>query len=49
VQSAGLMSLGQDHATVLVAADATVSNNAMRQIDPMLQKSEKPVLMWIYN
>ncbi len=27
----------------------TVSNNAMRQIDPMLQKSEKPVLMWIYN
>ena len=28
VQSAGLMSLGQDHATVLVAADATVSNNA---------------------
>ncbi|MDQ1162996.1 hypothetical protein QE422_003364 [Chryseobacterium sp. SORGH_AS 447] len=27
----------------------TVSNNAMRQIDPMLQKSRKPVLMWIYN
>jgi Mce-associated membrane protein len=28
VQSAGLMSLGTDHATVLVAADATVTNNA---------------------
>ena len=28
LQSAGLTSLGQDHATVLVAADATVSNNA---------------------
>lgn len=28
VQSAGLMSLGTDHATVLVSADATVTNNA---------------------
>ncbi len=27
----------------------TVSNNAMKEIDPMLQKSKKPVLMWIYN
>ncbi|WP_027378989.1 murein L,D-transpeptidase catalytic domain-containing protein [Chryseobacterium daeguense] len=27
----------------------TISNNAMREIDPMLQKSKKPVLMWIYN
>ncbi len=27
----------------------TISNNAMRTIDPMLQKSGKPVLMWIYN
>ncbi|WP_146943660.1 murein L,D-transpeptidase catalytic domain-containing protein [Chryseobacterium hagamense] len=27
----------------------TVSNNAMKEIDPMLQKSGKPVLMWIYN
>jgi hypothetical protein len=27
----------------------TVSNNALRKIDPMLQKSQKPVLMWIYN
>lgn len=27
----------------------TVSNNAMQEIDPMLQKSGKPVLMWIYN
>nr|WP_306552755.1 murein L,D-transpeptidase catalytic domain family protein [Chryseobacterium sp. WG23] len=27
----------------------TISNNAMRKIDPMIQNSEKPVLMWIYN
>jgi hypothetical protein len=27
----------------------TISNNAMRKIDPMIEKSEKPVLMWIYN
>lgn len=27
----------------------TISNNAMREIDPMIQKSGKPVLMWIYN
>ncbi|MGG7550631.1 murein L,D-transpeptidase catalytic domain-containing protein [Chryseobacterium arthrosphaerae] len=27
----------------------TVSNNAMKEIDPMIQKSGKPVLMWIYN
>lgn len=27
----------------------TVSNNAMKEIDPMLQKSGKPVLMWIYD
>ncbi|WBZ95309.1 murein L,D-transpeptidase catalytic domain family protein [Chryseobacterium wangxinyae] len=27
----------------------TISNNAMREIDPMIQKSENPVLMWIYN
>lgn len=27
----------------------TVSNKAMREIDPMIQKSGKPVLMWIYN
>ncbi len=27
----------------------TISNNAMKEIDPMLQKSKKPVLMWIYN
>lgn len=27
----------------------TVSNNALKTIDPMLQKSEKPVLFWIYN
>ncbi len=27
----------------------TVSNHAMKQIDPMLQRSEKPVLMWIFN
>ncbi|WP_343660787.1 murein L,D-transpeptidase catalytic domain-containing protein [Chryseobacterium sp.] len=27
----------------------TVSNKAMREIDPMIQKSGKPVLMWIYH
>ena len=27
----------------------TVSNNAFREIDPMIQKSHKPVLMWIYQ
>ncbi|MGX5686494.1 murein L,D-transpeptidase catalytic domain-containing protein [Chryseobacterium cucumeris] len=27
----------------------TVSNNAMKEIDPIIQKSGKPVLMWIYN
>ena len=27
----------------------TISNNAMREIDPMIQKAKKPILMWIYN
>ncbi|MFY1047160.1 murein L,D-transpeptidase catalytic domain-containing protein [Chryseobacterium sp. GP-SGM7] len=27
----------------------TVSNNAMRIIDPIIQQSQKPVLMWIYK
>ncbi|MCS4302494.1 murein L,D-transpeptidase catalytic domain-containing protein [Chryseobacterium sp. BIGb0232] len=27
----------------------TISNNAMKEIDPMIQNSTKPVLMWIYN
>ncbi|WP_228441202.1 murein L,D-transpeptidase catalytic domain-containing protein [Chryseobacterium phosphatilyticum] len=27
----------------------TISNNAMKKIDPMIQNSKKPVLMWIYN
>lgn len=27
----------------------TVSNNALREIDPILQETSKPVLMWIYN
>ena len=27
----------------------TISNNAMRKIDPILEKSKKPVLMWIYE
>jgi len=27
----------------------TVSNNAMKEIDPMIQESGKPVLMWIYQ
>ncbi|QIY90685.1 murein L,D-transpeptidase catalytic domain-containing protein [Chryseobacterium gallinarum] len=27
----------------------TISNNAMKEVDPMIQNSKKPVLMWIYN
>ncbi|KMQ60178.1 peptidase [Chryseobacterium angstadtii] len=27
----------------------TISNNAMREIDPMIQKTGKPILMWIYQ
>ncbi|WP_159477344.1 murein L,D-transpeptidase catalytic domain-containing protein [Chryseobacterium sp. 18068] len=27
----------------------TISNNAMKELDPILQNSEKPLLMWIYN
>ncbi|GAB0157089.1 murein L,D-transpeptidase catalytic domain family protein [Chryseobacterium sp. Alg-005] len=27
----------------------TISNNAMREVDPMIRSSEKPVLMWIYR
>ena len=27
----------------------TVSNNAFKEIDPLLKNSKKPVLMWIYN
>lgn len=27
----------------------TISNNAMREMDPMIEKSGKPVLMWIYQ
>lgn len=27
----------------------TVSNKAMKEIDPMIQKAGKPVLMWIYQ
>ncbi|RZJ51229.1 MAG: peptidase [Chryseobacterium sp.] len=27
----------------------TISNNAMREIDPMIEKSGKQVLMWIYH
>lgn len=27
----------------------TISNNSMLEIDPIIQKSEKPVLMWIYQ
>lgn len=27
----------------------TVSDNAMKEIDPLIQNSKKPVLMWIYN
>jgi hypothetical protein len=26
----------------------TISNNAMKEIDPVIQKSTKPILMWIY-
>ncbi|WP_117585884.1 murein L,D-transpeptidase catalytic domain-containing protein [Chryseobacterium luteum] len=28
---------------------STVSNNAMKEIDPMIQKTGKPVLIWIYQ
>lgn len=27
----------------------TISNNAMNEIDPVIQKSTKPILMWIYR
>lgn len=27
----------------------TISNNSMLEIDPIIQKSEKPVLMWMYQ
>lgn len=27
----------------------TISNNALKELDPIIQNSEKPVLMWIYN
>ncbi|AZA86500.1 peptidase [Chryseobacterium shandongense] len=27
----------------------TISNNAMKRVDPILQQSKTPVLMWIYN
>ncbi len=27
----------------------TISNNAMKELDPIIQNSEKPLLMWIYN
>ena len=27
----------------------TISNNAMKNIDPMIKNSKNPVLMWIYN
>ena len=27
----------------------TVSNNAFKEIDPLLKNSKKPILMWIYN
>lgn len=27
----------------------TISNNAMRTLDPILEQSKKPVLMWIYQ
>lgn len=27
----------------------TISNNALKTLDPMLQKSKKPVLFWMYN
>ncbi|MGO4708812.1 murein L,D-transpeptidase catalytic domain-containing protein [Chryseobacterium sp. 2TAF14] len=27
----------------------TISNNAMKELDPIIQSSEKPLLMWIYN
>ncbi|REC43175.1 murein L,D-transpeptidase catalytic domain-containing protein [Chryseobacterium sp. 5_R23647] len=27
----------------------TISNNAMKELDPIIQNSKKPLLMWIYN
>ncbi|MGE6396277.1 murein L,D-transpeptidase catalytic domain-containing protein [Chryseobacterium scophthalmum] len=27
----------------------TISNNAMKELDPIIQNFEKPLLMWIYN
>lgn len=27
----------------------TISNNAMKELDPIIQNAEKPLLMWIYN
>jgi len=27
----------------------TVSNNAFKEIDPLIKNSKKPILMWIYN
>lgn len=27
----------------------TISNNAMKELDPIIQHAEKPLLMWIYN
>nr|WP_262908804.1 murein L,D-transpeptidase catalytic domain family protein [Chryseobacterium turcicum] len=27
----------------------TISNNAMRELDPIIQNAKKPLLMWIYN
>jgi len=27
----------------------TISNNAMKELDPMIKNSKKPVLMWIYK
>ncbi|WP_312083360.1 hypothetical protein [Epilithonimonas hominis] len=27
----------------------TVSNNAFKEIDPLIKNCRKPVLMWIYN
>jgi hypothetical protein len=27
----------------------TISNNAMKELDPIIQNSENPLLMWIYN
>lgn len=27
----------------------TISNNAMKELDPIIQNAERPLLMWIYN